>query len=154
LSEYDCLAFETSLYRGKFPVFTKKIKPIPKPKNRPFRPSAKFARAARLAFAGFSANPISRADTDFLREKTVVILNFAVFLESFSRGGIQISQAFFFFDPFETKGFPSMGKGDKRTKRGKIFRHSFGKSRPKASPVKAFVATKSKPAAKSAKGGA
>ena len=24
-----------------------------------------------------------------------------------------------------------MGKGDKRTKRGKIFRHSFGKSRPK-----------------------
>lgn len=25
-----------------------------------------------------------------------------------------------------------MGKGDKRTKRGKIFKKSFGKSRPKA----------------------
>lgn len=25
-----------------------------------------------------------------------------------------------------------MGKGDRRTKRGKIFNHSFGKSRPKA----------------------
>ena len=24
-----------------------------------------------------------------------------------------------------------MGKGDKRTKKGKIFKHSFGKSRPK-----------------------
>ncbi|ODT98505.1 MAG: ribosomal small subunit protein bTHX [Planctomycetes bacterium SCN 63-9] len=28
-----------------------------------------------------------------------------------------------------------MGKGDKRTKRGKIFKGSFGKSRPKATPV-------------------
>ena len=28
-----------------------------------------------------------------------------------------------------------MGKGDKRTKRGKIFKGSFGKSRPKAQPV-------------------
>jgi 30S ribosomal protein S31 len=27
-----------------------------------------------------------------------------------------------------------MGKGDKRTKRGKIFKGSFGKSRPKAKP--------------------
>ncbi|MGE3821782.1 MAG: 30S ribosomal protein THX [Isosphaeraceae bacterium] len=26
-----------------------------------------------------------------------------------------------------------MGKGDKRTRRGKIFKKSFGKSRPKAS---------------------
>jgi 30S ribosomal protein S31 len=30
-----------------------------------------------------------------------------------------------------------MGKGDKRTKRGKIFKGSFGKSRPKAQPVSA-----------------
>ncbi len=29
-----------------------------------------------------------------------------------------------------------MGRGDKRTKRGKIFRGSFGKSRPKAHNVK------------------
>ncbi len=28
-----------------------------------------------------------------------------------------------------------MGKGDKRTRRGKIFKKSFGKSRPKASKV-------------------
>ena len=28
-----------------------------------------------------------------------------------------------------------MGKGDKRTKRGKIFKGSFGKSRPKTPPV-------------------
>lgn len=30
-----------------------------------------------------------------------------------------------------------MGKGDKRTKRGKIFKGSFGKSRPKAQPASA-----------------
>lgn len=30
-----------------------------------------------------------------------------------------------------------MGKGDKRTKRGKIFKGSFGKSRPKARPATA-----------------
>lgn len=37
-----------------------------------------------------------------------------------------------------------MGKGDRKSKKGKIFRHSFGKSRPKkqnmvkaAAPVKA-----------------
>jgi 30S ribosomal protein S31 len=28
-----------------------------------------------------------------------------------------------------------MGKGDKRTKRGKIFKGSFGKRRPKAKPL-------------------
>jgi len=33
------------------------------------------------------------------------------------------------------RGHDKMGKGDKRTKRGKIFRGSFGKSRPKAQPV-------------------
>ena len=29
-----------------------------------------------------------------------------------------------------------MGKGDKRTKRGKIFKGSYGKSRPQVPPVK------------------
>jgi 30S ribosomal protein S31 len=29
-----------------------------------------------------------------------------------------------------------MGKGDRRTKRGKLFRGSFGKSRPKAEKVR------------------
>lgn len=39
-----------------------------------------------------------------------------------------------------------MGKGDKRTKRGKIFRHSFGNSRPqvakKVAPRKVAPAKK------------
>jgi len=34
-----------------------------------------------------------------------------------------------------------MGRGDKRTKKGKIFKKSFGKSRPKA------ITSKQKPAA-------
>jgi 30S ribosomal protein S31 len=47
-----------------------------------------------------------------------------------------------------------MGKGDKRTKKGKIFRGSFGKTRPgrrpkKAGPVPAAAATPA-PAAKKA----
>ncbi|RUL87212.1 30S ribosomal protein THX [Tautonia sociabilis] len=29
-----------------------------------------------------------------------------------------------------------MGKGDKRTKRGKLFRHSYGKSRPKPRKIR------------------
>jgi len=33
-----------------------------------------------------------------------------------------------------------MGKGDKRTKKGKIFAGSFGKSRPKSTRKKAYVA--------------
>ncbi len=37
-----------------------------------------------------------------------------------------------------------MGKGDKRTRRGKIYRGSFGKSRPKAGP-KPVVAAKKAP---------
>jgi 30S ribosomal protein S31 len=35
------------------------------------------------------------------------------------------------------KGGDDMGRGDKRTKRGKIFRGSFGKSRPKQKKAKA-----------------
>ena len=35
-----------------------------------------------------------------------------------------------------------MGKGDRKTRRGKIYRGSFGKSRPK-DPAKAKKATKS-----------
>jgi 30S ribosomal protein S31 len=34
----------------------------------------------------------------------------------------------------------TMGKGDKRTKRGKIFRKSYGKSRPRANAKKAAAA--------------
>jgi 30S ribosomal protein S31 len=35
-----------------------------------------------------------------------------------------------------------MGKGDRRSKRGKVFRGTFGKKRPKAKPI-----SKGKPAA-------
>lgn len=35
-----------------------------------------------------------------------------------------------------TQGNTDMGRGDKRTKRGKIFRSSTGKSRPKPRTVK------------------
>lgn len=35
-----------------------------------------------------------------------------------------------------------MGKGDKRTKRGKIFKGSYGKSRPQVPPKKAAAAKK------------
>jgi 30S ribosomal protein S31 len=35
-----------------------------------------------------------------------------------------------------------MGKGDKRTKRGKLFKGSFGKSRPKNRKKKPHVKTK------------
>lgn len=43
-----------------------------------------------------------------------------------------------------------MGKGDKKTKRGKIIRGSYGNSRPKnTSP--AYVASESEPAKKTAK---
>jgi ribosomal small subunit protein bTHX len=35
----------------------------------------------------------------------------------------------------------SMGRGDKRTRRGKIARHSFGKSRPKATKPAAVKKT-------------
>jgi len=34
-----------------------------------------------------------------------------------------------------------MGKGDKRTKRGKIFKGSFGKSRPKKKKEKKVIAS-------------
>ncbi|HEX8366996.1 MAG TPA: 30S ribosomal protein THX [Pyrinomonadaceae bacterium] len=37
-----------------------------------------------------------------------------------------------------------MGKGDKRTRRGKIFAGSFGKSRPKPKVKKANAANKNK----------
>ena len=36
-----------------------------------------------------------------------------------------------------------MGKGDKRTKRGKIFKKSFGKSRPKATKASTTKPTES-----------
>jgi 30S ribosomal protein S31 len=32
----------------------------------------------------------------------------------------------------EPRGIPTMGKGDRRSKRGKVFRGTFGKRRPKA----------------------
>jgi ribosomal small subunit protein bTHX len=37
-----------------------------------------------------------------------------------------------------------MGKGDRRTRRGKIYAGSFGKSRPKAGTKKTVAATTSK----------
>ncbi len=37
-----------------------------------------------------------------------------------------------------------MGKGDKRTKRGKIFRSSYGNTRPQGSKAKKTVAAKGK----------
>jgi 30S ribosomal protein S31 len=40
-----------------------------------------------------------------------------------------------------------MGRGDKKTKKGKIFKGSFGKSRP-ANPVKTDKKTAEKPAEK------
>ena len=40
---------------------------------------------------------------------------------------------------WKLKGANPMGRGDKRTRKGKIFRKSFGKSRPKAITTKAFV---------------
>ncbi len=40
-----------------------------------------------------------------------------------------------------------MGRGDKKTKKGKIFQGSFGKSRP-ANPKKAAAKTAEKPAEK------
>jgi len=41
----------------------------------------------------------------------------------------------------------TMGKGDKRTRRGKIFKKSFGKSRPKAVTKKAAKPAASAPTA-------
>ena len=38
-----------------------------------------------------------------------------------------------------------MGRGDKRTKKGKIFRHSYGKSRPHHPSEKGADAAKKKP---------
>ncbi len=35
-----------------------------------------------------------------------------------------------------------MGKGDRKTRRGKLYRGSFGKSRPKDRPAKKKVGTK------------
>lgn len=37
-----------------------------------------------------------------------------------------------------------MGKGDKRTKRGKIFKSSYGNTRPQGSKAKKTVAVKGK----------
>jgi ribosomal small subunit protein bTHX len=37
-----------------------------------------------------------------------------------------------------------MGKGDKRTKRGKIFKSSYGNTRPQGSKAKKTVASKGK----------
>jgi 30S ribosomal protein S31 len=34
----------------------------------------------------------------------------------------------------EPRGMKTMGKGDRRSKRGKVFRGTFGKKRPKAKP--------------------
>ncbi|MCB0695503.1 MAG: 30S ribosomal protein THX [Lewinellaceae bacterium] len=45
-----------------------------------------------------------------------------------------------------------MGRGDKRTKRGKIWRGSFGVSRPKAVNESAQAANKAAEAGKTAKG--
>jgi 30S ribosomal protein S31 len=41
----------------------------------------------------------------------------------------------------------SMGRGDKKTKKGKIFKGSFGKSRPVSAKVKAIKATAAKASA-------
>lgn len=41
-----------------------------------------------------------------------------------------------------------MGKGDKRTRRGKIFAGSFGKTRPKSNPKKVVAAAEAAPAKK------
>ena len=38
-----------------------------------------------------------------------------------------------------------MGKGDKRTKRGKIFKHSYGKTRPHDPNKKSDAAPKQRP---------
>ena len=43
-----------------------------------------------------------------------------------------------------------MGRGDKKTKKGKIFMGSFGKTRPAKSAKKVAVAKKAKPAAAAA----
>jgi 30S ribosomal protein S31 len=40
-----------------------------------------------------------------------------------------------------------MGRGDKKTKKGKIFKGSFGKSRPVSAKVKATKATAAKASA-------
>ena len=45
-----------------------------------------------------------------------------------------------------------MGKGDKRSRRGKIWRGSFGNSRPKAVNAMAEAANKAAEAGKEAKG--
>lgn len=44
-----------------------------------------------------------------------------------------------------------MGKGDQRSKRGKIHRGTFGVTRPKATPKKAAPPKEKKPATKQAK---
>ena len=44
-----------------------------------------------------------------------------------------------------------MGKGDKRTRRGKIFAGSFGKSRPKYKKAAVPAAAEAKPAKKKGK---
>ena len=41
-----------------------------------------------------------------------------------------------------------MGKGDRKTRRGKIYNGSFGKTRPKVSAAKKKVAAKKKAAGK------
>jgi 30S ribosomal protein S31 len=40
------------------------------------------------------------------------------------------------FEPDPRKDDPPMGKGDKRSKRGKLFRKSYGKSRPKPRKIR------------------
>jgi 30S ribosomal protein S31 len=48
------------------------------------------------------------------------------------------------------KGTATMGKGDRRTRRGKVARGTFGKSRPKAETLRQNKATAAKAAAEAA----
>jgi 30S ribosomal protein S31 len=59
----------------------------------------------------------------------------------------------------KTKTTTTMGKGDRKTKRGKLFKGSYGKSRPRkmeqtAPAATAEPAAKAKPKAKAKKAGA